>query len=112
MYTGKECNEDKNTFSPTPIITNPAIIEIMNLCEFIKLIITVNPNADKTASNVSAVASPSPEKNPESISLLIVLLINIIPMGPNGIETVNPRIIPFRSISIAGIIFPEYEKQI
>lgn|GEM_PF-4978108 len=85
---------------------------IMNLSSLIKLISTVNPKPDRTASNVSADARPNPEKNPQSRPLFIVLLISTMPIGPGGIETASPRIIPFNSISIAEIIFPDYEKQI
>jgi hypothetical protein len=66
--------------------------------------ITANPIPDRRASMVSALARPSPEKNPENIPLFIVLFIKMIPIGPNGIETVSPRIIPLSSISIAVII--------
>jgi hypothetical protein len=72
----------------------------------------VNPRPARIANNVSALAIPSPEKKPESQPLFIVLLINTMPIGPGGIDTASPRIIPFRSISIAGIIFPDNEKQI
>jgi hypothetical protein len=77
-----------------------------------KLIITVNPNPERNANRVSALASPRPEKKPESQPRFIVLLINTMPIGPGGIDTASPRIIPFRSISIAGIIFSDNEKQI
>jgi hypothetical protein len=35
-----------------------------------------------------------------------------MPMGPGGIETASPRIIPFKSISIAGIIHNDNDGQI
>ena len=59
----------------------------------------------RTASNVSEVERPNPETNPESNPLFIVLLISTMPIGPGGIETTNPRIIPLSSISIAGPSF-------
>src|ERR1035437_11059399 len=54
---------------------------------------------------------PNPEKNPDSNPLFIVLLISTMPIGPGGMETASPRIIPFKSISIAGIIFPDNESK-
>ena len=104
LFLNSFTGSDKNTFNPTTIIIKPATKVIMNLSSLIKLIITVNPKPDKNANNVSALASPSPEKNPESQPLLIVLLISTIPIGPGGIDTASPRIIPLSSISIAVII--------
>jgi hypothetical protein len=68
---------------------------------------TVNPTPASRASRVSAVARPSPEKKPESMPLLIVRLISIIPIGPRGIETVSPSRIPLSIKTKAVIIFPD-----
>jgi hypothetical protein len=65
MYTGEESYEYKNTFNPTTIIINPAIIEIIYLSLLIKLIIAVKPIPARRASNVSEVARPSPGKKPK-----------------------------------------------
>lgn len=49
------------------------------------------------AYNVSDVATPRPEMNPDFQFLLRVLFIQSMPSGPNGTETTIPMIMPSRN---------------